>query len=121
MAVTIVDGEINPIASLVEQYKSETAIGVFCSHSRHIGRQVSAGANARRTRFERLAQVSNGKEMAALGEGGVVFRRHIHSAIAGSACSGTTVRATLVIEHEVPYNNGLAPAHHGSNAGVLHL
>ena len=121
MAVTIVDGEINPIASLVEQNESEGAIGVLCSYSRHIGRQVSAGANARRTRFERLAQVSNGKEMAALGEGGVVFRRHIHSAIAGSASPSTTVRTSLVVKHEVPYDHGFTPAHYGGNAGVLHL
>ena len=73
MAVAIIDGEVYAIASLVEQHKSETAIGVFCSHSRHVGRKVSAGANASRAGFESFTQVPNDKEMASFSEGSVVF------------------------------------------------
>ena len=108
-------------AVLVHQHDAVSAVCVLCGTNNNVARLIALYADTGRAGLECLAQVTDGVIMATLGERRIVLAGHIHRAEARVARAGTTVRAVVVIEHEIPYDDGLAPAGHVRQTGVFHL
>ena len=106
--ITILHIEGNPLLVFIEQYQSIGSIGIFSSNGRNASWQIAGSGNSCRTCFESLAQMTNSIEMTTFGKRCIIFGRHIYSTIASGTSTGSAMRASLIVQEEVPYNNRLA-------------